>query len=174
MQETAEELLDLQALIDRGIQQASPMLRRIFRMPEGSLSARQLTRHFQGFKTVAMATATAKGEPRVAPVVAIFFHGKFHVATDVSTTRARHLSKRSAVSLTYYERDNLAVIVHGIATMMESSHPDFAAVDVEFTRLVGMSMAQVTRQFDGKGPVALRVEPRTIYTFARERDKFPE
>jgi hypothetical protein len=174
MQETADELLDLQALLDRGIQEASPMLRKIFRIPEGSLSAGQLTGHLQGFKTLAMATVTAKGEPRVAPVDAILFHGKFHVATDLSTARARHLRKRPAVSLTYYEGDNLAVIVHGIATMIEPGHPQFAAVDVEFTRLVGMSMDEVTRQFDGRGPVVLRVEPRTIYTFAREREKFAE
>ena len=79
MHETAEELDRLDALLDRSGRQArSKMLRRIFPYPEKSLNARQLSRLLEGTRHVALATSDRRGAPRVAPVDALFFHGRFY------------------------------------------------------------------------------------------------
>ena len=73
MRETAEDLQRLQTLLDDSIDRAGPFPRRSFEMPEHSLSAGQLAGHLQGSFTLALATVTARGEPRVAPIGALFF-----------------------------------------------------------------------------------------------------
>ena len=67
---------DLQALLDHSITQASPFLRASFEMPEHSLSAAQVIAHLQGSLTVALATSTARAEPRVAPIGALYTYAR--------------------------------------------------------------------------------------------------
>ena len=74
MRESAGQLTRLQELIDRSIAGAGPFLRNAFEMPERSLSAQQLVERLDGARTVALATTTARGEPRVAPIGALFVH----------------------------------------------------------------------------------------------------
>lgn len=71
MYETPEDIHLLQALLDRSIEQAGAFLRQSFQMPNHSLSARQLIHVWQGMQTIALATVTRNGEPRVAPIGAI-------------------------------------------------------------------------------------------------------
>lgn len=163
MHETAEDLRHLQQLLDDSVERATPFLRRSFEMPDRSLSAQQLAGELQGSMTVALATVTARGEPRVAPINALLYRGAFHIPTVAESARARHLAKRPAASVTYFEGTMLAVIVHGDAKIIGEGQPDFASVD------------DLQMQFRSEGPrdwqgsaVYLRIEPRTIYTYARE------
>ena len=109
MRETDDDLKQLQTLVSESIDGAGSYLRQCFEMPQHCLSAAQLARHFEGLKTVAIATVTAKGEPRTAPVAAIFYRGQFHIPTVADSARARQIPSRPAVSLSYFDANDLAV-----------------------------------------------------------------
>jgi hypothetical protein len=166
MRETAADLAGLQALLDRSIEGAGPFLRSSFEMPEHSLSAAQLAAHLQGSLTVALATTTARGEPRVAPIGALFVRAAFHVPSVAQAARARHLAARPAASLTYFEGNDLAVIVHGRATILDAAHPDFAELDELQMQCGGGSVTG----WSGDG-VYLRVEAERMFTYAREPER---
>src|SRR5437660_2254141 len=102
MFESDAELSQLQALLDRSMTGSGEHLRSSFKL-EHRLSARQLSLYLQGVVQVSAATVSSRGEPRVAPIDAAFFHGKFHLSTDVGSLRARHLSREPSLSLTYFE-----------------------------------------------------------------------
>jgi nitroimidazol reductase NimA-like FMN-containing flavoprotein (pyridoxamine 5'-phosphate oxidase superfamily) len=166
MFETNAELERMDELMRRSIERASAFLRSSFEMPEHSLSARQLAGHLQGSLTVALATVTARGEPRVAPINAVFVGGRFHVPTLAEAARARHLSRRPAASLTYYEGNDLAVIVHGQVQFIAADDPGFAAIDAAQVQSGRESPSEW-----GGHPVYLRLEPETLYTYARHPER---
>jgi hypothetical protein len=168
VRETPEDLDRLQAVLDESIERAGAFLRRSFEMPEHSLSAPQLATHLQGSLTVALATVTARGEPRVAPIGALFLHAWFYVPTVAESARARHLARRPASSLTYYEGTELAVIVHGQVVIVDAEDPDFAELDAVQVESGGQSVGE----WQGHG-VYLRLEPATVYTYAREPGRYP-
>jgi putative heme iron utilization protein len=168
MRETPADLRHLQALLDESVAVATPFLRRSFEMPEHSLSARQLAVHLQGSLTVALATVTKQGEPRVAPINALFFRGSFYVPTVAESARATNIVRRPAVSLSYFESTSLAVIVHGRGRTIDESHSDFAAVD----ELQVESGAESPRDWSGK-PVYVKVDAATIFTYARHPAEHP-
>ena len=167
MRETPEDLDRLQSLIDRSIEQASPFLRRSFEMPEHSLSAAQLAGHLQGSLTVAFATVTARGEPRVAPIDALFVHGRFNVPTVAESVRARHLAKRPGASVTYFEGIDLAVIAHGEARIVSEADDEFDELD-EVQVAAGN---QSPREWPGAA-VYFAVEAKSLFTFARYPERF--
>jgi pyridoxamine 5'-phosphate oxidase-like protein len=162
MYETPAEMDDLQALLDHSITQASPFLRASFEMPEHSLSAAQLIAHLQGSLTVALATSTARSEPRVAPIGAFFVRAAFYVPTVAESARARHLARRPVASLTYFEGIDVAVIAHGQMRIMGHDDPAFAELDRAWIEGGRESPTQWTGS-----AVYLRMEPATLYTYAR-------
>ncbi len=103
---------------------------------------------------------TAKGEPRVAPVGAILHRAAFHVPTALHARRVTHIRKRPAVSLTHFVLDDIAVIVHGRASLLEKTDPETAVLDAlyddEWWRGLRTTGAAVW----------IRIEPRRIYTWA--------
>ena len=163
MRETAGEIEKLQALIEDSLARAGPHLRRTFRPPDCTLSAERLIARFTGRRQVAVATVTGRGEPRVAPVDAILLHARFHFGTHATAARIRHLRRRPAVSLTYFEGDELAVVAHGTAELIEFGHPDFRDVDSEFLAVYGGTPSTAEEHV-----VFVRLEPTALYTFARE------
>jgi general stress protein 26 len=167
MRETPADLERLQILIDDSIERATPFLRTSFGMPEHSLAAAQLTTHLEGSLTVALATVTARGEPRVTPINAVFLHGRFYLPTVAEAARARHLIRRPSASLAYYEGTSLAVIAHGAAAIIGVDHANFAEIDSTQTE-----HGQSPREWHGTG-VYLQFEPATLYTFAQEPDRYP-
>jgi hypothetical protein len=163
VRETAADLEELQALLDQSVEKASPFLRRSFEMPERSLSAAELAARLEGLVVVALATVTAKGEPRVAPIDAVFFRGRFYVPTVVQAARAKHLAARPGVSVTYHEGRSLAVIVHGRAGTVAPDEEPFE--EIERIRLA--EGGQSILEWSGD-PIFLRVAPDVIYTYAKE------
>jgi hypothetical protein len=153
----------LQELLDRSIEGAGPFLRSSFQMPEHSLSAVQLVAHLQGSLTVALATTSARGEPRVAPINALFAHGAFCVPSVAQAARTRHLVARPAGSLTYFEGNDLAVIAHGQVTVIADGAPAFDELDA----LQVAAGNESPRGWSGDG-VYLRLEAETLFTYARE------
>ncbi len=167
MHETPEDMERLQALLNRSIERAGAFLRSSFEMPEHSLSAGQLVRYLQGIQNVAFATVTAKGEPRVAPIGSLFFHGQFHIPTVATAARTRMVAARPAVSLTHFAGNDLAIIAHGNTTLIPADHADFAALEAMQRAASGSSVHDW-----GEG-VYLRVEAATLVTFARYPEQFP-
>ena len=167
MRETPSQLEMLQVLLDESIERASTFLRSSFEMPEHSLSAGQLATHLHGGLTVALGTVTARGEPRVAPISAFFLHGSFYVPTVAEATRARHVARRPATSLTYFEGIDFAVIAHGHAWIITPDHPGFSDLDATQVDCGNQSV----REWQGHG-VYLQLHPARLYTYAREPDRF--
>lgn len=163
MRETAVDLERLQAVPDRSVEKASPFLRRSFEMPERSLSAAELAARLDGLLVVSLATVTANGEPRVAPIDAVFLRGRFYVPTVAQAARARHLAKRPGVSVTYYEGRSMAVIVYGQAGTVAPGEEPFD--EIEEIRLAEGGESLLEWSGD---PIYLTVEPDVIYTYAKE------
>lgn len=168
MHETSEDFQRLQTLIDQSIEQAGAFLRRSFQMPAHSLSARQLVHFWQGMQTIALATVTSKGEPRVAPIDALLFHGHFYIPTVATAARTRHIMRNPSVSFTCYVGEDVAVIVHGEATVIYPDHSDFASVEALHIEENG----QGVRAW-GEG-VFLQITPKVLYSFVRYPDRFPD
>ena len=162
MRETPEELSRLQALLDASYARAGSHVRSIFR-PELRFSAEALVELFTGRRQVAVATVSARGEPRVAPVDALLIHGRFHFGTHRTAARVRHLRARPAISLTYFERDVLAIVVHGRGELLDFGHPDFERLDAAFLDVYGG-----TPSSEEEGSVYVRVDAATMFTYARE------
>jgi hypothetical protein len=161
MRESPADLERLQELLDRSIRAAGPFLRDAFEMPERSLSAPQLVERLDGARTVALATATGRGEPRVAPIGALFVHGAFHVPTVAQAARTRHLIARPAASITYYEGNDLAVIAHGRVAILGRSDAGFDELD-ELQVQVGN---ESPTQWQGDA-VFLRLDADRVFTYA--------
>lgn len=167
MEESPEDTARLEGLLRQSIERAGPFLRSSFEMPEHSLSGRQLIAYLQGVQTVALATVTAKGEPRVAPIGAIFYRGTFYIPTTAAAARARHVARRPAVSLTLFAGNGLAIIVHGRAAIVRPDDPDFAPVEAIQRASRGTSVREW-----GDG-VYLRIEADVCYTYARDVALYP-
>jgi uncharacterized pyridoxamine 5'-phosphate oxidase family protein len=168
VRETEEDVHRLQELIERSFDRAGPHLRSIFR-PERRLSALELVRTFTGPRQVAVATVSGRGEPRVAPVDAVLLRGRFHFGTSLAAARIRHLRARPSLSLTYFESDVLAVIVHGSGTVVEVGDPEFREIESAFLETYDGSPA------GEQDPVAyVRVEPTAVFTFDRRHEVLEE
>jgi hypothetical protein len=87
MREAPADLERLQAVLDVRIEHAGGSPRSSFEMPAHSLSAGQRAGHLRGSLTVALATVTARGGPRVTPIGALFVRGAFHVPTVAQAAR---------------------------------------------------------------------------------------
>ena len=95
----ADDLAELQRLLEASARSAGDALRETF-APEGHmLSALQLAAYFDRTRGFAFATVTAKGEPRVAPVGAVFYRAKFHIPTAAYSRRVADVRERNSVSL---------------------------------------------------------------------------
>ncbi|MBW0115741.1 pyridoxamine 5'-phosphate oxidase family protein [Pseudonocardia abyssalis] len=115
MFETAAELSRLQELLDASVRKSTPHLQSIVTPGERTLDAEQLVRVVSGMCTLALATVTRAGEPRVSGVDGHLFHGEWLVGTAPSAAKARHLTARPAVSVAHMRGDTLGVFVHGRA-----------------------------------------------------------
>jgi Pyridoxamine 5'-phosphate oxidase len=162
MRESPADLERLQALIERSLEGAGPFLRNAFEMPDRSLSAEQLVDRLQGSLTIALATTTARGEPRVAPINALFVRAAFHVPTVAQAARTRHLVARPAASLTYFEGTHLAVVAHGQVAIIDTTNPAFAELD-------GVQVAagnESPTEWHGDA-VYLRLDADRLFTYER-------
>lgn len=168
MYETPEDFQQLQNLIDRSIEQAGAFLRQSFQMPDHSLSARQLVHVWQGMQTIALATVTRNGEPRVAPIGALLFRGSCYIPTVMTAARTKHILHRPAVSFTFFQGNDFAVIAHGSATVIQSDQPIFADIEKLQCEATGNSVREW-----GEG-VFLQITPKTLFTYARDIDHFSE
>jgi ribosomal protein S18 acetylase RimI-like enzyme/uncharacterized pyridoxamine 5'-phosphate oxidase family protein len=161
MRETQEDIERLQALLDLSIERAGAFLRRSFQMPEHSLTARELIECWQDVQNVALATVTTRGEPRIAPISSLLYRGEIYLPTVATAARSRHVMKRPTVSLTLHREDELAIIVHGKATIISPDHADFETLENIF-----YASTQTRAGEWGEG-VYLHIVAEAIYTYNR-------
>lgn len=160
MYESTEDIVVLQGLLDRSIERAGSFLRESLQIDDHTLTANQVIRYLDGIRHASLATVTATGEPRVAPIVAIFVRGKYYVPTVVSAARTRHLRQRPGVSLTEYSGSDDAIIIHGQATLVDLVHPDFDEIDEMYANF---TTSGGPRNWGGGGPVYIRIDPDVMY-----------
>ncbi len=111
MLETAEELDELQALLDASLAGSTAHLRSI--VIGNTMTAKQLTEILTGMCTIAVATVTASGEPRISGEDGHFIHGMWHFGTARSAAKARHLAARPTASVAHMRGEDLGVFAHG-------------------------------------------------------------
>jgi len=161
MRETQEDIERLQALLDHSIERAGAFLRRSFQMPEHSLTAQQLIDCWLDVQTVALATVTTRGEPRIAPIGSLLYRGEIYIPTVATAARTRHVMKRPAVSLTLFRENELAIIVHGSAAIISPDHADFETLE---TLLYASTQTKAGEWGEG---VYLHIQAEAIYTYHR-------
>ncbi len=129
MFETDAELSRLQDLLDASLKRATSHLQSIVTPGERTLTAEQLVRVATGMCTLALATVTRTGEPRISGVDGHLLHGHWVVGTDPSAAKARHLAARPGVSVSYMRGEELGVFTHGQARPLNppfaADHPDW-------------------------------------------------
>ncbi len=143
MDETAEELDQLQHLLDASITRAGAHLRSIITPGERTLTARQLVDSLRGMCVLSVATVTAAGEPRISAVDGHFFHARWVFSTSRSSVKARHLLERPQVSAAHLRGEELGVFTHGTATLLNPADrppdPQWPAVLEHLTGHYGVS-----------------------------------
>src|SRR6266480_2708879 len=161
MRETQGDIERLQALLDSSIERAGAFLRRSFQMQEHSFAAQELVDCWLGVQTVALATVTTRGEPRIAPIGSLLYRGDIYLPTVATPARTRHVMKRPAISLTLFRENELAIIVHGYATVISPDREDFEALE----NLLYASTHTKAGEW-GEG-VYLHIQAEAIYTYNR-------
>ena len=120
MHENDDELEALQRLLDDSYERAGAHLRSII-TPERRLTARQVSLALTGMQVIDLATVTADGRPRVAPVDGVFLRGRFHFGSSPDSLRFRHLRDRPWVSAAHTRGEVLGVVVHGRAREVDTT-----------------------------------------------------
>ena len=166
MLETAEELDNLQQLLDRSMAGAGEHLRGII-TGERRLSAAKLAGRLPGMRLLVVATVTADGRPLAGPVDGYFLHGTFWFSSGRNSVRMRHLAARPAVSATHLPGEELAVTMHGRAELVGLREP--AGAELRQAMLdwyVPRQGPEFETWLDALDAVAARIEPEKIFTFS--------
>lgn len=115
MYETEEDLQALQRLLDVSYAHAGEHLRSIWG-EDTRLDAAAASTELAGVQVLDLATVTAAGEPRVAPVDGLFYRGHFWFGSAESSLRFRNIRANPAVSACVTRGlETFLVIVHGRA-----------------------------------------------------------
>jgi hypothetical protein len=165
VQETAEDLAELQALLDRSYASAGPHLLRIH-TPDRRLSAEGVADRLTGMVLLALATTTADGRPIVGPVDGIFYRGSFHFGSSPDSVRFRHIAARPHVSATHLPGEELAVTVHGQAAPIDIRSEDGAGfrqalLDIYLPRYG----PEWEADFLDSGPLYARIDAERMFAF---------
>ncbi len=161
MHETPADLVELQALLDRSIGASGDHLRSIVEPGTHTLTATQLVDVLTGMTTLALATVTSAGEPRVSGVDGHLLRGRFVLTTSGTAVKARHLRRRPAVSAAHLVGDDLGVFVHGHARFLDVDTPAEAWVEDHLVAHYGSSP-----RTGGPDVVYLRIEPTWMVAYA--------
>jgi hypothetical protein len=164
MHETTEDLIELTALLDRSYARAGDHLRSIF-TPERRIPAAELVALLPGVQILNLATVTRACAPRVAPVDGLFYRGRFWFGSAAASVRFTHLRERPQVSASHTRGEELAVIVHGTATLVEVGDPAHAGFAAYYREVYGFGWEEwdLPVQF-------ARIDATRLYTYRPGRD----
>jgi hypothetical protein len=162
MRESDAELSELQELLDASYARAGEHLRSIWG-EDSRMDARALREELVGVQVLDLATVTPRGEPRVAPVDALFFRGHFWFGSAETSSRFRNIRANPAVSGAIHRGlETFLVIVHGRAVETDPRGPE-AGGFADYIRSV------YDFDWDAVHPTApyARIEARTLLAFKR-------
>ncbi|MEX0781390.1 MAG: hypothetical protein WD557_01990 [Dehalococcoidia bacterium] len=169
MRENDQQVAALARVLVSSIDAAGDFIRESLQMPAHSLSVAQLLKYWDGMLTAAVATSTARGEPRVAPTGVALYRGSLLVPTVVEAARTRAIRRRAAISVSRFDEGEIAIIVHGQAAVIGRTEPLFSDL-ASFHRHI--RDGEDVLRWKGTG-VYLLVTPETVYTYARYPERFP-
>lgn len=168
LKESPEDIERMQRVLDESYANAGSHLRGIA-TPERLLSAQDVIRLMgDAQRQFAMATVTAAGEPRVAPIDGFLLKGRFYVYTDEASVRARHLRKRPGISIALIHGDDYAVYAHGTAELINRHHPRFSELDTEIRRIYESSISDWSEH-----SVFIGVDATRMFTYAAPATEAP-
>ncbi len=168
MRETAAELSELQALIDRSHAGTGPHMRGIIHPGKYSLTARQVVNLLDGMRTIAVAAPAPNGDPLVGPMDGWFLHGKFFWSSGGDAVRIKGLRARPRASISYFDGERFAITAHGPVVLMYRDHPEVGEIDSMFTQHYESSA------FDwSEHGVYVRLDADRFFTYSRTPDAFP-
>lgn len=160
MRETQADLEELQRLLDTSYATAGPHLRSVI-TPERRLDAAGVVAQTGGIKVLHLATVTARHEPRVSPVDALFYRGRFYFGSGEESVKFRHIRKRPQVSGTVTAGEALAVTVHGVAVEIDTAAPEHS----DFRDYIIECYGPGWESFAGSSPYA-RIDAAKMFTFS--------
>jgi general stress protein 26 len=125
MRESAEDLAELQALLDRSRERSGPHQRLIFEGPGPfrHVDAPELAERLTGMRLLVVGTVGRSGQPRVSPVDGHFHRGGWFFSTPGNAFRLAHLRANPAISAVHTEGERLLVQVHGTAELVPFGGP---------------------------------------------------
>jgi Pyridoxamine 5'-phosphate oxidase len=169
--ESTPDLQLLQALLDRSLARGGAHLRTVF-SGNTAMTATDVVNTLSGVFLLHLATVSASNRPVVAPIDGLFLRGRFLFSAPEQSVRVQHLRRRTQVSATYTEGDQVCIIVHGRAVAVDPSDAEIesflaevygaallktfskpgltAFIDAGF--MVAFDMRRTARQMSGGGP----------------------
>jgi hypothetical protein len=166
MLETSGELDELDALLTASMRAATEHLRNIMDQPTRSLTGREVAKLLTGMKTLALATVSRSGEPRISGVDGHFLHGRWVFTTSGRAAKARQLRQRPAASAAHINGDDLGVYAHGRVEFLDPGNPDLAGIEEHLTAHYGSSPSSW-----GDDIVYLRLQPHWMVGYAFDKAK---
>jgi hypothetical protein len=164
MKEDAAELAELQELLDRSLAGASEHLTSII-TPERAVRAADLVGRLTGMRTLALATVSAGGRPRVGGVDGHLLHARWVFTTSGSSVKATDMRSRPFISAAYLEGDSFGVFTHGTAEFLPADHPDRPWIEEHLTGYYGASPSTW-----GPDIVYVRIQPSWMAGFGHAPD----
>ena len=165
MHETPYDLRELTELLDRSYARAGGHLRSIF-PPEWRIPADELVALLPGVQVLNLATVSRSCAPRVAPVDGLFYRGRFWFGSAAASVRFTHLRERPQVSASHTRGEEVAVIVHGTAALVEVSDPAHAGFADYYHEVYGFGWEEwdLPVQF-------ARIDATHLYTYRPVRNE---
>ena len=164
MRETAEDLEELQRLLDASYDAAGPHLREVI-SPERRLTADEVASALTGMRLLVLATVTKDGRPIAGPVDGIFYRGDFYFGSSPESVRFKHIAARPWVSATHLPGEELSVTVHGRATKIDVRSPDQAGLRETLLDIYVTRYGKSWEQFLDSGPAYARIDADRMFTF---------
>lgn len=160
MYETKQDLDRLQSELDASYQRAGDHLRSIV-TSERRLDAAGVAEVLKGVCVLNLATVTADGAPRVAPVDGLFYRGRFWFGSSPDSFRFRHIRHRPQVSATHVRGESLGVILHGRAVVADQTGAEWAGFHEYLREIYGPGWDDW-----GAGATYARIEADRVYAFS--------
>lgn len=173
MHENTDDIAWLQALLDRSYARAGQHLRSIT-TPARRIPAAELGALLPGVQIIDLATVTADGRPRVAPVDGLFFRGRWYFSSDRSSLRFRNLVARPHVSAAHTRGEEISIVVHGTARLFSFDDPDQAAFRDYAHEVYVPLYGEEWKEFAaGQDIFCARIDPELMFTFRMDKARLP-
>jgi len=160
--ESADDIAQVQALLDRSYAAAGPHLRSIH-TERRRMSGADLVARLQGMCLLVLATVSSAGRPVTGPVDGVFHRGAFHFGTSPDAVRWRHLEGNPAVSATHLPSEDWAVIVHGTAVPADVSRADPEGLRATLLEVYTPRYGAGWADFLDSGPVYARIAAERMF-----------